>query len=126
MKRYGFLTLLLAGLAGTGAAQITPSAGASLSLKPTYNGALVVGRVYVARSDELTGVWSSLGKVRLLKCMPRCEVVKSIPLKGNLVLSSDSGYRIVVGGDFTAGEKLSLVLRFRQGLIMNTTAAVPR
>lgn len=121
-------TIILLGLwaAGVATAQISPSAGASLSLKPTYGGAIMVGRVIMPRNDDLTGVWSSLGRARLMKCAPRCQVVPSLPVQTNLVLNADSLYRIVLGGKFTPNQKVSLVLRFRQGLVMNAVASVSR
>lgn len=103
-------------------------AGLSVDLKlmPSYGGALLAGRIKASRPDELMGVWSSLGRARLMKCAPRCEVVPSLPISGNLILSGSSGYRVVLGGDFKPGQKVSVVLRFRQGVVLNHTAIVGR
>ncbi|GGM15666.1 hypothetical protein [Deinococcus aerophilus] len=125
------LWLLIAGLsgglsAGANAVQGVPGMSAALSLSPTYGGALVTGRVRVPRNNELTGVWSSVGRARLMKCTPRCGVVSAVPIQGSVILSSDSGYRVVLGGKFRTGQKVSLVLRFREGTVVNVMATVGR
>lgn len=107
-------------------AQNPQGMSASLNLKLTHGGAIVQGRVTVPREDELTGVWSSIGRARLLRCAPRCQVVSGVPVQGSLLLGSDSGYRVVLGGKLVAGQKVSLVLRLRGGLIMNVSAPVGR
>ncbi|WP_309569644.1 hypothetical protein [Deinococcus sp.] len=107
-------------------AQSAQGLSATLNLKLMHGGAIVQGRVSVPKSDDLVGVWSSIGRGRLMKCAPRCEVVDSVPVQGNLLLGSDSGYRVVLGGHLTAGQKISLVLRLRGGLILNVTASVMR
>ncbi|UBV41486.1 hypothetical protein LAJ19_07350 [Deinococcus taeanensis] len=99
---------------------------ATVSLKATHGGALVVGALKLPRADELMGVWSSVGRARLMRCTPRCEVVTSIPVSGTLVLGQDTGYRVVLGGTFRAGQKVSLVLRLRNAQIMNLMATVAR
>lgn len=118
--------LLLSGLLVSASARSSTTPSAALSLKPTYGGALVTGRVNMPREDQITGVWSSLGRARLMKCAPRCQVVKAIPVQGVLMLGDDSAYRVVVGGKFRSGQKISLVLRFQQGLVMNVVAVVGR
>lgn len=108
------------------AAQSPSGLSADLKLMPSYGGALLTGRVGVSKGDELVGVWSSLGRARLLKCAPRCEVVQAIPISGSLILSGNSGYRVVLGGKFKPGQKVSIVLRFRQGVILNAAAIMGR
>lgn len=123
------LGLLLPGLGlpSLGARAQTPQGmSASLNVKLTHGGAIVQGRVTVPKEDELIGLWSSVGRARLLRCAPRCQVVGSIPVQGSLLLNSDSGYRVVLGGKLTAGQKVSLVMRLRGGLILNVTAPVGR
>jgi len=115
-------TLLLALMLGNGQGA-TP---ATVSLKVTHGGALVVGTLKLPRADELMGVWSGVGRARLMSCTPRCAVVTSIPVPGTLVLGKDSGYRVVLGGSFKAGQKVSLVMRMRNAQIMNLIANVTR
>ncbi|MDV6374749.1 hypothetical protein [Deinococcus arenicola] len=118
--------VVLAVLLPGAVAQAPAGPAADLKLMPSYGGALLVGRISAPRADELMGVWSSLGRARLLKCAPRCEVVKFVPVTGNLILSGSSGYRVVLGGKFKPGQKVSLVLRFRQGAVLNTAAIMGR
>ncbi|QFP76970.1 hypothetical protein [Deinococcus sp. AJ005] len=120
--------LALAGLvlASGAVAQNPPGLSADLKLMPSYGGAVLTGRIGVSRPDEVLGVWSSLGRARLMKCSPRCEVVTSVPITGSLILSGSSGYRVVLGGSFKPGQKVSIVMRFRQGVILNTSAIVNR
>ncbi|CAM3693251.1 hypothetical protein [Deinococcus frigens] len=107
-------------------AQTSAGLSADLRLMPSYGGALLTGRIRVSGADELMGVWSSLGRARLMKCSPRCKVVQSLPITGSVILSGNSGYRVVLGGRFKAGQKVSLVLRFRQGVALSQTANVGR
>jgi hypothetical protein len=110
-----------------GAAAQNPSGlSADLKLTPSYGGALLTGRIRAPKSDELMGVWSSLGRARMMKCAPRCEVVQSLPISGSLILSGSSSYRVVLGGTFKLGQKVSVVLRFRQGVVLNVIATVSR
>ncbi len=108
------------------AAQNPPGMSADLKLTPSYGGALLIGRIKASKADELMGVWSSLGRARLMKCAPRCEVVRAVPISGSVILSGNSGYRVVLGGDFKVGQKVSVVLRLRQGVVMNVMATVSR
>ncbi len=108
------------------AAQNPAGLSADLKLMPSYGGAVLTGRIGVSGPDEVLGVWSSLGRARLMKCSPRCEVVTSVPITGSLILSGSSGYRVVLGGSFKPGQKVSIVMRFRQGVILNTAAIVGR
>lgn len=121
--------LLLAALLGTSVlapAQAQTAASATLSLRVTPTGVLVQGRVTAPGNDELTGLWSSAGRARLLRCAPRCAVVQGLPIASTLTLGPDSTYRIVLGGKLRAGQRLSLVLRLRSGKILNTSAAATR
>ncbi|MFC3835441.1 MULTISPECIES: hypothetical protein [Deinococcus] len=125
MKKRAMLCLLPCVLPGVHA-QTTQSLSAALNLKVMHGGAIVQGRVTVPKSDDLVGVWSSVGRGRLMKCAPRCQVVTSMPVQGSLQLGSDTGYRVVLGGQLAPGQKISLVLRLRGGLILNVTAPVVR
>ncbi|GAA0511789.1 hypothetical protein [Deinococcus depolymerans] len=98
--------------------------GRSLTLKPTHGGALLTGTLSVSKADELTGVWSSVGRARLMRCSPSCQVVTAVPVPGTLTLNDSTGYRIVLGGTFRAGQKVSLVLRYRNAQIVNLSATV--
>lgn len=126
LRSVPLLLCLLPGSILGASAQTSHGMSASLSLKPTYGGAIVQGRVNVSKADELTGVWSSIGRARLMKCMPRCQVVSSLPVQGRLVLNGDSSYRVVLGGKVTPGQRVSLVLRLRGGLILNVMASAAR
>ncbi|GHF34442.1 hypothetical protein HNQ07_000132 [Deinococcus metalli] len=125
MKKRAVLCLLPLALLSA-RAQGAQGLSATLNLKLMHGGAIVQGRVTVPKSDDVVGVWSSIGRGRLMKCSPRCVVVDSLPVEGSLQLGADSGYRVVLGGRLTAGQKISLVLRLRGGLILNVTAPVMR
>lgn len=116
-------TLLLAGLGLALAARLP---AADLGLRPAFGGAVLQGRVTVAGSDALTGVWSGAGRARLLRCTPRCETVESIPVPGTLLLGEGTLYRVVLAGDFRPGQRIRLALRFRQAPLLNTEAAMLR
>lgn len=122
MTRRGACAAAVALLAASGEA--AQGLSANVTLAPVYGGLLLSGQVSTPRPDNLTGVWSPSGRARLMKCSPRCQVVESIPLPRTLLLSSDTEYRVVMAGKFTTGHKVALVLRFRNGQILNTTAAV--
>lgn len=109
------LTLLLPALSG-GHAQAPLVRGAWL--KPTVGG-LLLETTLSARTrgeDTLLGVWAAGSKVNLLKCAPRCQVVKSVPVTGEMVFGPKTMYRIVLGGRFQPGQKVGLMLSFRSGL----------
>ena len=116
------LTALLGGLLGNG--QAAP--GAHLSLRLSYGGALVQGQLRGAAHDAVTGVWSSVGRARLLRCDPRCVTAPTLPLPGTLTLGSGSVYRVVLGGEFRPGQKVMLTLRLRSGQVLNAQAVVER
>lgn len=124
----GLAGLLLASLPSMtpGARGATPQPSAKVSLNRSYGGAVVVGRIYVPSSDTLTRAWSGVGSARLMKCSPVCKVVGGIPMKSTTTLSSDSTYRIALGGQFAAGQKLQLMLRFQSGRLLVTQAVVNR
>ncbi|MGM9323117.1 hypothetical protein [Deinococcus aquaticus] len=117
--RASVLALTAAASLSAGQAAVRP-----LTLKPSHGGAILIGTLNVQRPDELTGVWSSLGRARLLRCLPNCEVVQAIPVPGSLNLNDSGGYRVVLGGNFKAGQKISLVLRYRNAQIVNLNATV--
>lgn len=114
--------LLLALLLGTGGAV----AGSQFSLRLSYGGVLVQGQVRAGGDDAIVGVWSSVGRARLLRCQPRCQAVSALPVAPLLSLGSTSAYRMVLGGEFRAGQKVGLTMRFRSGTILNTYATVQR
>lgn len=117
------LALAAALLSGAGAA---PAPTAPMKLQLTEGGALLVGRLNLSRVDEVTGVWSGQGHARLLRCAPRCVSVQSLPLERTLQLGPDATYRIVLGGRFRPGQKVSLVLRLRHTPVLNVVATVVR
>ncbi|CAM3161665.1 hypothetical protein DEDE109153_00365 [Deinococcus deserti] len=110
-------------LAGSGSSTTAPP---PLQLQLTQGGALLMGRLNIPRADEITGVWSGQGRARLLHCTPRCVVVQTLPLDRSLQLGPDARYRIVLGGKFKVGQKVSLVLRLRQTPVLNASAVVVR
>lgn len=120
MVRCGLAALLL----GLACAARTPTA--QLGLRPSFGGALLVGRITAGADEELTGVWSDVGRARLLRCAPRCEGAKTIPVDGTLVLSGDTAYRVAIGGEFRVGQHVRLALRFRNMQVLNVDAAVTR
>ncbi|WP_339095424.1 hypothetical protein ACINK0_01570 [Deinococcus sp. VB343] len=115
-------SLLLALLLGVAGA--APSG--QFSLRLSYGGALVQGQVRAGGDDAIVGVWSSVGRARLLRCQPRCQAVSALPVAPLLSLGSTSAYRVVLGGEFRAGQKVGLTMRFRSGTILNTYATVQR
>ncbi|MBZ9749566.1 hypothetical protein K7W42_01685 [Deinococcus sp. HMF7604] len=126
MRRAALLRTALAVLTGVATLRPAQAAAPTLILKLTHGGALLTGALSVTRADELTGVWSSVGRARMLRCAPRCEVVSGLPVQGVLTLGESSGYRVVLGGNFKVGQKVSLVLRYRNAQITNVMATVAR
>lgn len=121
------LTTLLLGCAVSGSVgQAAQAPAAKLTLRPSYGGAVVDGRVFVPTSDTLVSAWSGVGFARLMKCSPVCRVVPSIPMKNTAILGSESTYRIALGGQFIRGQKVAVTLRFRSGRVLVTTAVVNR
>ena len=120
------LAALLAGLLGgfLGTGQAAPAA--QLGLRLSYGGALLQGQVRGASHDALTGVWSTVGRARLLRCAPRCVTTAALPLSGTLILGSGSAYRVVLGGKFRPGQRVMLTLRLRSGQTLNAQAVVTR
>ncbi|MFC4425799.1 hypothetical protein [Deinococcus navajonensis] len=108
------------------AASTAQAPAPAMKLQLTQGGALLVGRLNLPRADEVTGVWSGQGRARLLRCAPRCVSVQTLPLERTLQLGPDATYRIVLGGNFRAGQKVSLVLRLRHTSVLNITATVVR
>lgn len=113
------LTLLPASAASTGPA-------AKLTLKPSYGGAVLEGRIYVPGNDALTGVWSGAGLARLMKCSPRCTVVSVVPLQKTTLLNNASAYRVALGGQFKIGQKVNVTLRFKSQGVLVVPAVVTR
>lgn len=119
MKFLSAIPLLPLGLALLGLAQAVPAPAAKVSLRPSYGGAVLEGRIYVPNSDNLVTVWSGAGHARLMKCSPVCSVIPAIPLKGTLIVNNGSAYRIALGGQFRVGQKVAVTLRFRnQGVLI--------
>lgn len=125
MKRPG-RALLMTALTVLGAALAARQPSAELSLHPSFGGAVLEGRVTVGGADELTGVWSSGGRTRLLRCAPRCQTVESIPVQGTLMVNADTLYRVAVAGEFRTGQRVKLALRFRHTPLLNVDATVAR
>lgn len=109
-------------LLGTALAARAPSA--QLGLRPSFGGAVLEGRVVAGAADELTGVWSGSGHARLLKCTPRCAVVPAVPVAGILRMGTATPYRVAVSGEFRAGQRVRLALRFRSLQVLNVEATV--
>ncbi|WP_019586868.1 hypothetical protein [Deinococcus apachensis] len=122
MRRAGLAALLT--LLGATLAARAPSA--QLSLRPSFGGAVLEGRIVAGPGDELTGVWSEGGHARLLKCSPRCAVVPAVPVPGTLLVGTGTPYRVVVSGAFRTGQRVKLALRFRDMQILNVDAVVIR
>lgn len=123
------LTLLVLGavMAGQPQTQAASAPAAKLTLRPSYGGAVLEGRVFVPRTDALIGVWSGAGFARLMKCAPRCTVVPSIPLSNTMVFGNASAYRVALGGDFRPGQKVNVTLRLRgQGVVITQAVVSPR
>ena len=124
--KYGLTTLLLGCVLSGSAGLAAQAAAAKLTLRPSYGGAVVDGRIFVPTADTLVGARSGVGFARLMKCSPVCKVVSSIPIKNTTILGSESAYRIALGGQFIRGQKVSVTLRFRSGRVLVTTAVVNR
>lgn len=122
MRRAGLAALLT--VLGVGLAARTPSA--VVSLRPSFAGAVLEGRILAGASNELTGVWSAGGRARLLKCMPRCVTVPSVPVHGTLLVGTATPYRVAVSGKFRAGQRVKLALRFRGMSVLNVDATITR
>lgn len=97
-----------------------------LTLKLMHEGVMLIGTLKLARNDQLLGVWSSVGRARLLRCEPRCKVVTSIPMPGTLTLGTDARARVVLGGTFKVGQRVGLVFRLKNAQIVSVQATVTR
>lgn len=113
---------LLAALLGGVLALRTPTA--DLSLRASFGGAVLQGRITAGAADELSGIWSGSGRARLLRCTPRCETVAAIPVPGTLRVGPDTPYRVALAGEFRPGQRVGLALRFRQSQLLNVEAVV--
>lgn len=116
--------LLLGGLEAAPGAALSP--GTEFELRLSYGGAVAHGQLALGREDALTGVWSSLGRARLLRCSPRCVTVGALPFSGGLTLGQGAAYRVALGGEFRVGQRVALTLRFRSGQVLNLSARVTR
>ncbi len=116
------VALLCALMGGVTVAQ--PSAKVTLVTK---NGVLLLsGLVSAGKLTTLRGVWGPAGQARLMQSRPRCKVVQSIPVQRQLSLNELSGYRVVLGGSYTKGQKVALVMRFGDGQVLNVMTPVVR
>ena len=116
------VALLCALMGGVTVAQ--PSAKVTLVTK---NGVLLLsGLVSAGKLTTLRGVWGPAGQARLMQCLPRCKVVQSSPVQRQLSLNELSGYRVVLGGSYTKGQKVALVMRFGDGQVLNVMTPVVR
>ena len=114
--------LLIGGLLGSWSVA-APSAD-SATLRPTFGGVLLEAHLLPGTAPSLTGVWSDAGHAKLLRCAPRCQVVKEIPLSGPLTISQSSAYRVVLGGTFKPGKRVKVLLRFGQTDLIAVDATV--
>jgi len=114
--------LLLGSLLGSWSVA-APSAD-SATLRPTFGGVLLEAHLLPGNAPSLTGVWSDAGHAKLLRCAPRCQVVKEIPLSGPLTISQTSAYRVVLGGTFKPGKRIKVLLRFGQTDLIAVDAMV--
>lgn len=109
---------------------LTPVARANapqpMTLKLMHEGVMLVGTLKLARTDELLGVWTSVGRARLLSCAPRCKVVPSLAVPGTLSFGPDARARMVVGGTFKVGQRVGLVFRLKNAQIVSVQAVVTR
>ena len=121
MRRAALLGLTVLGMA---LAARAPSA--QVGLRPSFGGAVLEGRIVAGAADELTGVWSAGGRARLLRCTPRCTAVQAVPVAGTLLVGTGTPYRVAVSGEFRAGQRVKLALRFRNMQVLNVDATVAR
>ena len=120
--RAGLLTFFTV-LSLLGTAQSAPTAEGN-NLRPTFGGVLLEARLLPQGSASLSGVWSDAGHARLMRCSPRCTVIREIPLSGPLAVSQSSMFRVVLGGTFKAGQRVRLLLRFGQSNFVTVDARV--
>ena len=97
-----------------------------LTLKLMHEGVMLIGTLKLARNDQLLGVWSSVGRARLLRCEPRCKVVQDLPVPGTLTFGPDARSRMVLGGTFKVGQRVGLVFRLKNAQILSVQAVVTR
>ncbi|WP_161880416.1 hypothetical protein [Deinococcus alpinitundrae] len=114
--------LLLGGVLGSWSVA-APSAD-SATLRPTFGGVLLEAHLLPGNAPSLTGVWADAGHAKLLRCAPRCQVVKEIPLSGPMTISQSSAYRVVLGGTFKPGKRVKVLLRFGQTDLIAVDAMV--
>lgn len=109
---------------------LSPTAQAStpqpITLKLLREGVLLSGTLKLSRTDELLGVWSSAGRARLMRCEPRCKVVSSLPVPGQMTFGPDARTRVVLGGTFKVGQRVGLVFRLKNSQIISVQAVVTR
>lgn len=125
MKQQALLVILCL-LSFNWVAQAAGNTNTQLRLQVTSGGAVVLGTVTAAGTDELMSVWSNLGRATLMKCVPQCKTVPSLPLKGSLVLDTKSNYKILLAGDYKIGKKASLVLKFKTASLVTLYANITR
>lgn len=112
-------------LLGAADAARVPSV-AQTSTSPTLGGVVLeLSLTPRDQNDELQGVWSPGTRAKLLDCASRCRVVLGVPLRGPLRLDRQSRYRVVLGGSFTPGRKLGVLLSFRSGVAATEVVVRP-
>jgi len=103
-------------LGATGAdAPLVPGA----ALRTSFGG-VVVESTFTSRSrgeDALLSAWAPGARGKLMHCKPRCRVVPSIPLPDVLNVGTKTPYRVVLGGRFREGQRVTVVLTFRSGAV---------
>ncbi len=90
----------------------SPPVVEATALTPTFGGVLLSATFRPRGKDALSGVWYDGGRAKLLRCDPRCEVIKEIAFDSPLMVSQDSMYRVVLAGKFKPGQRLKMVMRF--------------
>ncbi|MFC4452971.1 hypothetical protein [Deinococcus sonorensis] len=102
----------------------TPPVVEAHALAHTFGGVLLQASFLPRGRDNLTGVWYEGGHAKLMRCSPRCEVIKKVPLEGPLMIGQDSTYRVVMAGSFRSGQRLKVMLRFDDLQLVTLTVPV--
>ena len=87
------------------------------TLRPAVGGAVLEVTITPRdrAGDTLQAVWSSQARANLMRCQPRCSVVKAVPVQSLTHLGARTTYRVVLGGTFEPGRKVGLILSFSGG-----------
>ncbi|WP_245557557.1 hypothetical protein [Deinococcus peraridilitoris] len=110
------LLVLLTAFSSTSAGARAPFLSEA-TLRPSAGGAVLEVTVSARDrdGDTLRGIWVAGARTNLLRCQPRCKIVSSIPVQGQMLLGGKTMYRVVLGGRFLPGQKVGLVLSFAGG-----------